>query len=29
MLAFQLVGLAFVVLFMGPMVSGKQRIIRR
>ncbi len=28
MLAFQLVGLAFVVLFMGPMVSGKQRIFR-
>jgi hypothetical protein len=29
MLAFQLVGLAFVVLFMGPMISGKQRLIRR
>jgi len=24
MLAFQLVGLAFVVLFLGAMVSGKQ-----
>jgi hypothetical protein len=29
MLAFQLVGLALVVLFLGPMVSGKQRIIGR
>ena len=29
MLAFQLVGLAFVVLFLGAMVSGNNRIIGR
>jgi hypothetical protein len=29
MLAFQLIGLAFVVLFISPMVSLKQRFARR